>query len=184
MKPLITAGLCAILALCLQPFVLDQPVSAAQATRDDLPPKGYRFPTDADYRDDWKEFRASLPVPFHVSADFDGNGSADDAWIMLAERSSGWALVAYMRSATGQARVVTLLTDSGKTSPQSMGITVVVPGRYETACGKGYWKCRVNEPDALNLPLPSFAFSLYEGASSIFWWDAKAKQFRRTWISD
>jgi hypothetical protein len=180
LKPPIVAAVAAFFLWCVQPLVL----SAAQVTPREVPPKGYRFPIDADYGGDWKEFRASVPVPFHTSADFDGNGSTDDAWIVLAERGNGWALVAFMRAATGQMRVVTLLTDSGKTSAQSMGMTLVGPGRYETTCGKGYRDCEPNEPNALNLRLPSFTFFLYESASSIFWWDADAKQFRRTVISD
>jgi hypothetical protein len=159
-------------------------LSAAQVTRGEVPPKGYRFPVEADYRGDWKEFRASVPVPFHVSADFDGNGIADDAWIVLAERGNRWALVTFMRNTTGQTRVVRLLTDSGKTPAQRMGMTLVEPGRHETACGKGYWDCKRNEPAALNLRLPSFTFFVFESASSIFWWDTEAKQFRRTSISD
>jgi hypothetical protein len=166
------------------PAVWQTYAAEIQSQHDELLPKGYRFPTEADYRADWKDFRSSVPVPFHVSADFDGNGTADDAWIVLADRGGGWALVVFMRSATGQARLVTLITDSGKTPAQRMGITPVAPGRYETACGKGYWDCKPNEPKTLNLRLPSFEFFLYESASSIFWWDDNANKFRGMWMSD
>ena len=48
------AAVAAFLLLREQPSVL----SAAQATRTEVPPKGYRYPLEADYRGDWKEFRA------------------------------------------------------------------------------------------------------------------------------
>jgi len=64
------------------------------------------------------------------------------------------------------------------------GISVVPPRRYETACGKGYWDCKADEPEWLTLKLPAIDFFVYESANSYFGWDVSTNAFKRTWISD
>jgi hypothetical protein len=45
-------------------------------------PNGYRFPNEADYSGDWKEFRAKFPTPFVAKADFNGDGVPDEVWLL------------------------------------------------------------------------------------------------------
>jgi hypothetical protein len=42
-------------------------------------PRGYRFPNEADFTDDWKLARAERPTPFLVKADFNGDTLPDEA---------------------------------------------------------------------------------------------------------
>ena len=35
-----------------------------------------------------------------------------------------------------------------------MGIDIVKPGKYKTACGKGYYECEKGEPEVLKLKRP------------------------------
>ena len=65
-----------------------------------------------------------------------------------------------------------------------MRVAVSPPGDYVTACAKGYWKCEPGEAEVVHLDLPGINYYQFEGTNSIFWWDAKAKLFKRTWISD
>jgi hypothetical protein len=146
-------------------------------------PTGYRFPNEEDYSGDWKEFRDQLPTPFVVREDFNGDGVADEVWLLPASDGFGWALFAFLGSAKGPSTVISLVRNR-EANVQGFGVSVVEPGPYKTACGKGYWQCEPGEPDVLELQLPAFQFFKYESASSIFWWDRKSAQFRRTWISD
>jgi hypothetical protein len=132
-----------------------------------------------------QEFRAELPVPFRVTADFNGDSLIDEAWILLAKKGKTWTLTVFLRaSPTSFAKPIRLESQSD-TLPVYRGIEVVPPGTFKTACGKGYWECKgVTEPPMLTLKNPAINFFLYESASSYFWWDLKARRFRRTWMSD
>jgi len=65
-----------------------------------------------------------------------------------------------------------------------MGISIVQPGEYITACGKGYYKCKPNEPTEIESYKPSINFYLFESANSYFYWDDNTKDFKRNWNSD
>jgi hypothetical protein len=150
-----------------------------------VPPEEYRFPTEADYSGDWMEFRSTKPTPFHVTQDFNGDSLLDEAWILLARKGAGWALFVFLTPSTGKSpAVITLEMDSGKIPAQSMGIAPVSPGRYQTACGKGYWECKSGEAPVLNIRLAAIDFFAYESANSYFWWDTRTSRFIRTWMSD
>ena len=82
------------------------------------------------------------------------------------------------------ARVVELVKPVGDASAQYHGIALVKPGRYEAACGKGYFDCKPGEPEILRLKRPAIEFFKYESASSIFFWDSKSQKFRQVWTSD
>ena len=127
-------------------------------------PAGFRFPASADYSGDWAAFRAQIPVPFHVTADLNGDGRADEAWLLLADPAPAWALVVFLASPTGTHRVIQLQAES-KEDVHRYGIMRADPGRYETACGKGFWTCEADEPAVLSLKLPALQFFLFESAS-------------------
>ena len=147
------------------------------------PPSGYRFPTEADYSGDWKDFRAQLPVPFTAMGDFDGDAIDDEAWLLPATSGRGWVLLVFLRTPGANYRTVQLeRSTTGR--PQDFWIGVVPPGRYETACGKGYWDCKDDEPEFLALKVPAIELARYESSSSIFWWDKRTRRFGGTRISD
>lgn len=158
-------------------------VGALSAQAGENAPIGYRFPSEADYSGDWREFRATVPLPFVVRADFNGDGNLDEAWLLPKTSGTGWALFAALGSAKGPRRFIRLDQDL-KAEVQGFGITLAKPGHYKTACGKGYWACKRDEPEALDLKLPAFEFFRFESASVMFWWDLRAGAFRRTSISD
>jgi len=65
-----------------------------------------------------------------------------------------------------------------------MGISILSPGKHQTACGKGYSDCRSGEPEILDLKYSGINYFLFEGASSVFYWDANTNNFKRVWLSD
>lgn len=147
-----------------------------------VPPKGYRLPIESDYIDEWQAFRKELPEPFVARADFNSDGLLDEAWL-LPRLSGGFGLFAFMGSAEG-APGVARLAGATELKVQGWGIEVVTPGRYQTACGKGYWDCEAGEPEVLVLTAPAVSFAKFESSNSIFWWNSKAGRFTRTRISD
>ena len=46
------------------------------------PPVGWRYPNKTDIKDGWDDEynRKTAPIPYHFSADFNGDGLSDDAW--------------------------------------------------------------------------------------------------------
>jgi hypothetical protein len=163
---------------CLMPLL----VLAQQA-----PPQGWRFPEEADYAGSWQAFRAFIPVPFHVQADFNGDGLLDDAWILLSSLDKACGLFVFLAQQEGPPKAIALDKNPGPNRPQYMGIKVVPPGDYKTACGKGRLACGRGEPKVLHLAQPAINYFVFEGANSFFWWDAQGAQsesFKRTWMSD
>ena len=129
-------------------------------------------------------FRKDLPEPFHVRADFNGDRIPDDAWILLRSTEVGWSVWARLSRKGAPAKMIQLVEWQRDAGAQYQGIALVTPGRYETACGKGYWECKPGEPKVLKLIRPSIEFFKFESASSIFFWDPKMSKFHQVWTSD
>ena len=146
------------------------------------PPPGFRYPVEADRTGDWKTYSERLPTPYRAAADFNADGMTDEAWILLGATGKGWGLFLFLGQQEGPAKGIKL--DGGDGQAQSFGVSVVEPGEYPTACGKGYWDCAEDEPAKLVLSIPALDFFYFESANSFFWWDSKAEQFKRTWMSD
>jgi hypothetical protein len=143
---------------------------------------GWRVPAKADLADEsgWRNVDKSLYLT--VSADFDGDGKKDKASLLINDKKNKMGLFVELSSQPG--KKIRLDETDDKSWIQAMGITIAKPGKYKTACGKGYWACEKGEPASLNLKLPAIDYFKEESASSFFIWDKKTKQFKRIWISD
>jgi hypothetical protein len=143
----------------------------------------WRFPSDADILDDWKTFRSEVPEPYHVEGDFDGNGTPDNIWLLFKKDGAGWGLLALMNGTAKEAQVLKLF---GPESPraQSFGLQLVPPGKYATACGKGYWECSKSESAEVELKNWAFSFYKFESASTLYYWDGAVGAFVEVAESD
>ena len=144
-------------------------------------PTGWRKPTPAEASGAW---RRESPTKFLVvKGDFDGDGKADTAEILINESAGRFALFVRLAS-TGKYQ--TLGESYDVKELDRFGIDLVKPGKYETACGKGYDDsfCAHGEPDFLELPHPGIDFIYTESADSIFYWDPSTKTFREIQMSD
>jgi len=65
-----------------------------------------------------------------------------------------------------------------------MGIDTVKSGKYETACGKGYWECEKDEPETLVTKRDAIEFFKDESASSIYVYNPKKRTFTPIATSD
>jgi hypothetical protein len=145
-------------------------------------PKGYRYPIESDYSGDWQNFRSHLPVPFHLQADFNSDELKDDAWILIRNDGKGWAFFVFLSQGEQEPKIIRL--EQGAGQPQGFGVILVNPGRYKTACGKGYFECAAGESEWLSLNKPAISFFVYESTESIFYWKPKTKNFQKVRISD
>src|SRR5439155_22280273 len=82
-------------------------VSSANAA--EKPPiDGWCYPAESDYIDDWEDSRKQLRVPFHVQADFNGDGLVDDAWILIRTKGKGWGLFVFMGQQSNSKKIIQL----------------------------------------------------------------------------
>src|SRR5271167_2394587 len=68
------------------------------------PPPGWRMPTGSDRTGAWE----GPDAPFHIQGDFNGDGVADEAWILFRNGSKSWAVFVFLHAADGSARTVRL----------------------------------------------------------------------------
>jgi len=155
-------------------------VAANLVFGEDLP-KGWRKPTRAEAGgDDW---RHKSPTGFlTVEADFDGDGKLDVAELLVNPSAKQFALFVKLASSSWQ------LLDKpyDLKSLDRFGVDLVKPGKYETACGKGYgdYACAHGEPDYLELSRPAIDFIYTESSDSIFYWDKEQGKFVEVLMSD
>jgi len=157
-------------------------ICPASVMADDLP-AGYRFPAEEDMTDDWRTYKNEISHPYLVEADFDGNGIMDQAWILFENKGTHWGLFVFL-GRNNEAPITLKLDVARGVLAQHIGIVGLDPGKYETACGKGYWDCQKGESKILDLKLPGIDFFTYESAHSVFYWNEPTTTFKQIWMSD
>jgi hypothetical protein len=118
-----------------------------------------------------------------VKADFDGDGKEDVARLLVNDKDNKMGLFVTLAAAKNASPLL-LETIEDKRLIEVFGIAVAKPGRFTTACGKGYWDCERNEPEQVHLTRPAIDFFKYESANSYFIWNTGMKKFDRIWMSD
>jgi hypothetical protein len=142
-------------------------------------PDGWRLAGKDDYAaEDIRFFNGSMPN--HAEADFDGDGKKDHALILFEPDASKCGLFVLLGG--GRSLKLEEMELSGRDDRIRAGLSPVKPGKYLTACGRGYWKCAPDETEELNLNRMGIYFFLFEGASSIFYWNDSTRMFDRAWM--
>jgi len=118
-----------------------------------------------------------------VKADFDGDGKQDVARLLINGKENKMGLFVKL-SSRPDGKEIKLEEFDDKSWIEVMGISVVKPGNYRTACGKGYFECKKGEPETLKLKQPAIDFFKFGSANSFFVWDGKDKRFHKIWMSD
>ena len=145
-------------------------------------PQGWEIATKINYSSENLRFSNNI-APSYLCEDFNGDGTIDNAWILINKKKDIFGLFVKL----GNIDTITKLEEykiDGSDHKIDMGISVVKPGKYITACGKGYGDCEPDEPKEIEINWPSINFFLYESANSFYYWDNNKKKFNRIWISD
>lgn len=150
-------------------------------------PNGWRFPAAEELSDEFN--RKDSPTKYaKASADFNGDGITDEAFLLKSTKFSGEGLLVRLSDKQNGFKWVKLdVINWGNKYPKvnlSMGIEIVKPGEYKTACGKGYFECKEGEPEVLKLKRPAIDYFRFESANSFLVWDDKTASFKRIWMSD
>jgi len=65
------------------------------------------------------------------------------------------------------------------------GIKIAQLGKYATACGKGFWDCRTDEPEEIEFKYPGIQFFMDEAGYRVFYyWDVDKKMFKEIQVGD
>ena len=146
---------------------------------------GWRFPDERDVTGNWRRFRQPDSEFYTTAADFDGDGTRDEAWILIKNDDSQWGLFVFLNADSADRQVIELeRTDMAKAPPQNIGIELAKPGSYATPCAKGYYPCAPGEPRTITLRRPAINYLVFEKANAFFFWDEARVRFERIWISD
>src|SRR5712691_1804769 len=139
-----------------------------------IAPTGWRRITQAEAADDWRQKHSTRFLL--VKGDFDGDGKPDVAELLLNPGSNRFALFVRLASTSKWERLGEPIDAKNL---DRFGIDFVKPGKYETACGKGYgdYACAHGEPDFLTLSTPGIDFFYTESSDSIFYWDQRLGKF-------
>jgi len=157
-----------------------EPVSAASFFDD------WRFPNETDVLYDWEIYRQEGREFYTVAEDFNGDGNQDEAWILIRNDDTEWGLFVFLNANSSDPEIIELdRTKMAEYHPQGMGLWVVPPGHYRSACAKGYGSgCTPEERRFVDLKNPAIDFFMFESANSFFFWNEEIDGFERIWISD
>ncbi|MDP3838030.1 MAG: hypothetical protein Q8Q54_03815, partial [Methylococcales bacterium] len=136
-------------------------------------PAGLRLPTVQELAKE--TLRQESPTQnAKVTADFNGDGKVDYAFLLAGINTSKGALAIKLSNNNSYEWKI-IDGDIDWNSSTQMSIDLAEPNKYETACGKGYWECAVNEPSNITLKNAGILYTPFEqgGAKMIFWNSAK-----------
>jgi hypothetical protein len=146
-------------------------------------PAGWKPATKSDYSDEYLSFRKNQ-VSNHIEADFNGDNIKDHAWILINSSKKTFGVFVFLGVGNGSYKMMMLDEHKRETEKLFMGISLLEPGQYKTACGKGYWECKEDETEILKLKNPGINYFAFESANSVFYWDSRKNEFMRIWMSD
>jgi hypothetical protein len=147
-------------------------------------PAGWRPPTRAETPDEegnpWRQADSSRFLK--AMGDFDGDGKADYAEMLIRQDRSRFGVFVLLSSIPADTMILACAIEDSDLS--GMGIRAVPPGKYITAAGKGYNVPDENDPKEIILTCNAIDFFLSESANSYLVWNPTRKSFKRVWISD
>ena len=146
-------------------------------------PSGWKPATKTDFSDENLSFNRDR-VPNHIEADFNGDSIRDHAWILINSSRTAYGLFLFLGIDNGSYETIQLDEHNMETVKLFTGISLLEAGQYQTACGKGHWACKKDEPEILRLSTPGINYYAFEGANSVFYWNSSNHKFIRTWLSD
>lgn len=143
---------------------------------------GARYPDPEDLRGAW----SGPGTPYHVRADFDGNGLIDDAWVLILGVYE-WRIEVFLAQPSGKPKS-DLIEEIRNPSqpPQRVVLSVVTsPVRMITSHDVQIKDCIPDEQDDMDpgctrvewkettVPLPGLRFCIVNGGCATYLWNAQ-----------
>jgi hypothetical protein len=170
-----------------QPFApayVKAPVVRARVCgREDVAlPDGWRLPTAVEVSDDW---RGGDPGRFLLAdADLDGDGRPDQARVLFRTDGTAFGVFAFLCCGEKDAVPHLILHNRELTYFKVVGIRPLGPGRYRTACGRGFIDCYLGEPHEVQLTHAAIDYFRNESVTSLFYWSDGEQTFKWVAITD
>ncbi len=146
-------------------------------------PEGWRAPTNDELKAPWRaDSKDRYTI---VNGDFNADGLADQARLLVREDEKGFGLFAFISQPDSTKQTLLLDETNEKSLLPYIGIKKAEPGKYKTACGKGYGPpCKKDEPSEIEIKTEAIDFFITESSNAIIYWDKEKKTFRKIWVSE
>ncbi|MDM7925067.1 MAG: hypothetical protein QUS35_03520 [bacterium] len=145
-------------------------------------PEGWQVAGKSDYaEEDIRFFNDALPN--HAYADFDGDDRKDHVLLLIQREESRYGLFVVPGSG-GRILKIEEMPLSRRDRKIRAGLSLVKPGLYLTACGRGFWDCGPDEPAELELTRNGIYFFIFEGSCSIYYWNDHTLRYDRITVSE
>jgi hypothetical protein len=146
-------------------------------------PSGWRTPLTDEVQDEWRNQDSNRYLS--IRADFNGDGLVDDARLLVCDEKNKLGVFAFMLQKTGTYKTVLLADDiNANRYVMAMGISLIEPGTYKTACGKHIVPCGKGELEEISLKYDGINYFKEGSASRYFYWDSSIQSFQKAWIDD
>jgi len=147
--------------------------------RDFTVPDGWRLPAPAEVEDAWRQ---DDPGRFLAAyGDLDGDGIPDEAQLLLRTDGGGFGVFVFLCGKDGTIFPHLVLHNQDLEYFKVVGIKLVAPGVYRTACGQGYMDCYDGEPREVKLRHEAIDYFRNDKIASLFYWSEAAAKFK--WVA-
>lgn len=141
--------------------------------------EGYRVPGSADVIVDWRIHSSERKaLPYHVTADFNGDGQPDHAFLLLGERLYDIRLGALVSAGTSYRAFKLMELDAeDEFTRHRYIVSARPPGRYKAAAPEGDTP-KVKPPGEVVAANWAIELIFTESSETLFLWDARRDDFK------
>lgn len=156
-------------------------VSTSCFSADITLPEGWRIPSIIETQDEWRSKDTNRYL--WIKSDFNGDGFIDQARLLIRTRDSALGLFVFVSGKGDSYKTYLIDVIKDVVYIKIMGITVAMPGKYTTACGKGAYEC-IDDPPEIYLENAAIDYFKFDSANMYIYWDKATKNFKRVGIND
>lgn len=141
-------------------------------------PEGWRLPNRQQATETW---RNGIPGRgLSVTADFDGNGTPDLAYLLESEKDATLGVWVYMNGDKRHGQLIEHGTQAA--AVKTTGIREAKPGAHATPCGKA-GGCAPDQPKEIVLKNPAIDLFANQAGRQFLYWDDASKGFLKSPIA-
>ena len=156
--------------------------NATCQSKDIVFPHDWRKPLDKETHQEWRI--RDINKYLIIKVDFNGDGVVDQANLLINNNNNEIGFFAFVSQKDGTFKTFFLDKKGDINYIKVLGITVVHPGRYKTACGKGFIDCPEGESEEIFLLHDAINYFKEGSAQMYFYWDNSTQSFKSVGIDD